>query len=254
VTKIAVRHANIGLRIHHKGRPDEALLRAAWPGIVDPDKHDRVVALLSDPARATEKPGSRQHLLTWGVGECGVCGGYLRTALRGNARWGVKKILYACAEDGCVGRNEAAVDRLVDHTMVALLQRPDVVDLLSGSSTQAAAAMAQLEVLRARQAKAADEFAEGEITSEQMRIINAKLKPKIDAAQVAVAAHRMTPHLELVMDSVGERAQKRWAEFDLNQKRAVMQAFGVRVVINPVARRGPGFDPASVRIIPRQRD
>jgi site-specific DNA recombinase len=254
VRKVATRHANVGLRIFHRNRPDEALIPAAWPRIVDPDKHDRVVALLSDPKRNTEKPGSRQHLLTWGIGECGRCGGYLRSALRGNARYGSKQLLYVCAEEDCVGRNETAVDRLVKHHMVALLQRPDVVDLLTGSSTQAAEALAQLETLRARQSKAADEYAEGEITSDQLRIINAKMRPKIEAAEAAVAAHRPSPHLELVMASVGDVAERRWEGMDVNQRRAVMQAFGVRVVIQPVTRRGPGFDPESVQVVPRQRD
>lgn len=255
VRKLAVRHANVALRIWHRGLPDEEYLPAAWPRIVDPDKHDRVVALLADPSRRTAKPGARVHLLTWGIGECGAegCGAHLRAGRKGNVKWGTREWLYLCEANGCVGRNKAAVDHLVDAHMVALLQRPDVVELLAGDSSKAAELLAKAEALRARLAAAASDYAEGEITGEQMRIINAKLKPKIESAEAEAKQYQASPHLDLVVDTIGEKARERWESYSVTQKRAIMEAFGVRVIILPT-RRGPGFDPSSVRIVPRQRD
>lgn len=255
VRKMALRPANIGLRIFHRGRPDEALLPASWPKIVDPDQHDRVVALLKDPARNTEKPGSRQHLLTWGIGECGFqeCGAHLRTGMRGNRRYpGSVASLYMCEAEGHVGRNEAAVDRFVDHHMIELLQRPDAVDLLDGSATEAADALTQVEALRAKLAKAAAAFAEDMISDEQLRVITGKLRPQLEAAEAKARACRPSPHLELVMSAIGSKAEQRWRAMQIVQKRAVMQAFGVRVLILP-ARKGAGFDPTSVAFLPRER-
>ncbi|MGS2615165.1 recombinase family protein [Micromonospora sp. LZ34] len=253
VKKVAIRPANIGLRIYHRGRPDEQLLPAAWPRIVDPDKHDRVVALLTDPSRTVERPASRQHLLTWGIGECGTCGAHLRVALKGNTKWGKKSRLYMCEARGCVGRNEETVDRFVDAHMVALLSRPDVIGLLSGSAGKQAEYLGKAEALRARLAAAAVAFAEGDMTKEQVRIINAKLKPQIEAAEAEAKRHQVSPHLSLVVQSVGEQAKARWESYSIPQKRAIMEAFGVRVVIDK-QRRGPGFDPTSVRFLPRPRD
>lgn len=253
VKKLAVRPANIGLRLYHRGRPDEALIPAAWPLIVDADKHDRVVALLTDPSRTTERPGSRQHLLTWGIGECGVCEAHLRVARRGNSRHGQKQQLYVCEANGCVGRNEEFVYRFVEHQMVALMQRPDVLDLLSGSSTKAAEALARVTTLRARLDQAAKNYADEVIDDAQLRIITGRLRPQLQQAEAEAKAHRPSPHLELVMATVGEQAEQRWKALDVNQRRAVMQAFGVRVVIMPTQRRGPGFDPATVRFLPRER-
>ena len=54
-----------------------------WPLIVERAKHDRVVALLSSPDRRSHSgpsPGARKHLLTNGIGKCGVCGEMLRVA------------------------------------------------------------------------------------------------------------------------------------------------------------------------------
>jgi DNA invertase Pin-like site-specific DNA recombinase len=250
VKKLAIRPANIGLRLYHRGRPDEALIPAAWPKIVDPDKHDRIVALLTDPKRVTERPGSRQHLLTWGVGECGVCEAHLRVAMKGNARHGRKQQLYVCEAKGCVGRNMEAVNRYVDHQMIALMQRPDAIDLLSGSSTKAGEALTRVKTLRARLDQAAQNYADEVIDDAQLRIITGRLKPQLQQAEAEAKAHRPSPHLELVMATVGGQAEQRWKALDINQRRAVMQAFGVRVVILPTRRRGPGFDPTTVRFLP----
>lgn len=261
VRKIVLRPANIGLRIYHRGRADEALIPAAWPKIVDPDKHDRVVTLLSDPARSIESPGSRQHLLTYGIGEAGTdgCGGHLRVAMRGSSRYGVKKPTYVCDRDGCVGRNVELTNRRVDHLMIKLLQRPDVVDLLSGSAGESAKLLERAEALRARLAKAAADCADEKITDDQLRIITAKLKPQLDAVEAQARALRPSPHVGLAVATVravstaGAKAKQKWNELTVTQKRAVMEAFGVRVIILPTSRRGPGFDPTSVKVVPRSR-
>lgn len=252
VKKVAIRPANVGLRIYHRGRPDEALLPAEWPPLIDADKHDRVVGLFTDPSRRREKPGGRQHLLTWGIGECGVCSGHLRSSLKGDPRY-PRHLLYLCEGAGHVGRNRDAVDRLVAHHMVALLQRPDVVDLLDGSAPEAAEALAQVETLRARLAAAASAFAAGDIDADQMRIITGKLRPQIEHAEAMARTHRPSPHLELVMSTVGALAEQKWANMQVTQRRAVMRAFGVRVIILPT-RKGPGFDPASVRFVAKGID
>jgi site-specific DNA recombinase len=253
VRKLADRPANIGLRIYHRGRPDQQWLPAEWPKIVDPDKHDLVAALLADPHRGRKKPSARTHLLSWGIGECGVCGAHLRVAPRGNSRWGKRQPTYVCDKDGCVGRNEAAVDARVDAVMVALLSRPDVLGLLEGSTSAQAEALQRVEAVKARLAAAAAQYADGVITDGQLRVITGRLRPQLDAAEKEAAQHRPSPYLSLVLGTVGEQAAQRWAGYTINQKRAIMEAFGVRVIIDRT-RRGPGFDPTSVRVIPRQSE
>lgn len=255
VKKVATRPANIGMRVYHRGRPDEALLPAAWPMIVDLDKHDRVVALLSAPERRTNgvaRPGARHHLLTWGVGECGKCGGHLRVAPRGNRRYGLK-MSYLCAADECLGRNQEAVDLMAHRYMVELLRRDDVADLLAGSQSKLKVALERVRVLRRKLDRAAEDYAEDRIDNDQLRIINDRVKPQLREAEAAASAYRPSPHVELVMSIAGPSAEQRWGQLDVNQRRAVMTALGVVVTILP-ARKGPGFDPASVRISRPQPD
>src|SRR5690606_19356921 len=108
----------------------------------------------------------------------------------------------------------------------------------------------EAEANRARMATAAMQYAEGVIDAEQLRVMNMKLRPALENAERMAEKWRPTPHLVRPMVLVGEFAAEKWASRTVTQKRAIMQAFGVRVILLPVKRMGSGFDPDSVRIIP----
>lgn len=125
VRKLALRESNVSIRVHHRGRRDESRTEGTWPPLVDRKKWEAMREVLTEPSRRTNqsvvRPGARRHLLTWGVGECGVCGGKLRVSLKGNQRWGTKQYLYLCEENGCTGRNQARVDELVRLVVIERL-------------------------------------------------------------------------------------------------------------------------------------
>ena len=135
-----LRASNAGIRIHHRGRPNEQAYAGTWPALVPRERWEQVRGLLTAPERAITRPGARQHLLTWGIGYCGVCGSVLRTAMKGSATHGTKQRLYICDAKGCVGRNEAAVDELVTAVVIERLSRPDALDWLAGDDERAAEA------------------------------------------------------------------------------------------------------------------
>lgn len=251
VKKIATRPANVGLRVHHRGRKDEALIKAAWPAIVEQDDHDSVVALLAKPENAAgsvARPGARVHLLSWGIGVCGVCGAHLRVGPRGNAKHGAKKLLYVCDAKDCVGRDRDRVDAFVGKVIVERLSRDDVSDLLVGDDGAMQGALERAEGIRARLRRVADDFADEKITDEQLHRITARLRPQLAEAEAAAHAMRMNPHIGLVLDMAGERAAEVWESYTVTQKRAVMGVLLEGVRILRVNRRGPGFDPTTVEI------
>ncbi|MFF5226951.1 recombinase family protein [Dactylosporangium sp. NPDC000521] len=252
VKKLALRHANVGLRLHHRGRPDEALLPAAWPPIVSQDDHDRVIALLSAPGRGVKgvaRPGSRLHLLSWGIGECGVCGSHLRVARKGNMRYGAMKQLYFCDTKGCVGRDRDRVDDFVGRVVIARLSQPDAADLLAQDDKAMVEALARADALRAKLAKAADDYVDERITAEQLHRITARLRAQLTEVETTARSAHVTPHAKLVMEMAGANAETIWSEATLNQKRAVLSTLLKAVRILPVLRRGPGFDPRTVEIV-----
>ncbi|MEU4416188.1 recombinase family protein [Nocardia salmonicida] len=239
VRKLALRKMNVAIRTH---RGQE--YPAAWPAIIDRDSHDRVAAMLTDPARVTTKGGARRHLLSFGIGRCGVCGHILRVRNQGGPH-----ILYCCnTMRGCVGRRVAWVDEFVASVVCARLAREDARDLFIGSEDSVGReARSRVDAIRARLDSAADAFADGEIDAQQLARITAKLKPEFAAAEAE--ASRATAGLDsaLVSQITAGDTRKVWDGLTVTQRIAVLQALDVRVTILP-ARGGPGFKPQFVRI------
>lgn len=246
VKKLALRPANAGLRMYHAGRPDQRLLEARIEPIVTRDEWERLVAMHGPNGKKTSRPGGRVHLFTWGVGECGVCGSVLRVAQLGHATYGTKKPLYSCDAKGCVGRNEANVDAFVTGELVIRLHRPDLLDLLVDNEA-ADRALSRAAALRTRLDTAADDYAEGLITREQLVKITAKLRPQIAEADDAAKAAAPAVPFDLLRHVAGEQAGDRFGALTVAQKRTLVEFLIEKVVIMPT-RRGPGFREEDIKI------
>ncbi|MCB9441595.1 MAG: recombinase family protein [Mycolicibacterium sp.] len=249
VKKLAVRESNIARRVHHRGQADEEWFDGCWPALVDRAKHEKVVALLSAAGRRTNgvvRPGARRHLLTWGIGECGVCGDKLR-AVTVRPKRGRAHELYVCDGKGCVGRSEAPVDDYVKAVVIERLSRPDALDWLLGDDAEARRWSDRADELTRRLAEAADAFADGAISAEQLRRITARIQPDIDEAERRRSESVVHMDLDAVRPLAGPTARECWDGMTLAQRRAVLETLGIRVIIDRT-RPGPGFDPASVRI------
>lgn len=248
VRKIALRAQNAGLRQYHKGRPDERLLPMNADPIITREEWERLVALLTDPRRKTNRPGARRHLLSHSrVGRCGVCGGLLRSQTKRGQR-GQPQMLYICADKGCVGRKQEYVDALVVGAVVGRLAEADLRDLLADDDSRTRAALDKAEGLRARLSVAADQYADGLITADQLARITARLRPEIEVADREAADARPQVPVALVASVAGERAPERWASLTISQQTRIVEVLLERVDILPSAHRGPGFDPASVHL------
>ncbi|MEJ7831727.1 MAG: recombinase family protein [Nocardioides sp.] len=250
VKKVALRPANAGLRLHHRGRPTETLYEGSWPALVARDQWNQLRSLLTDPARRTNgvaRPGARKHLLTSGIGACGVCGGVLRVGTKGNSRYGTKKHLYLCAESGCVGRDEGRVDDLVMEVVIARLAQDDALGWLLGDDEAAQRQAKLASALRRRLDDAADQYADAKIDSNQLERITARLRPQIEEAERARGHASRNLDIGLLRELAGPTARGRWDSITLAQRRAVLEVLRLRVHVDRVPRKGPGFDPESVR-------
>jgi site-specific DNA recombinase len=244
VKKLALRESNAGLRVFHKGEPDERLIQGTWPALVTEDEWGRVCTLLNSASRKIAKPASRQHLLTWGIGACGVCGGYLRVARKGAA----KVPLYVCAEKGCTGRNQAKVDELVTGIVVGRLSAPDALAWLAGDEAALDEARGRAAALQARIGEATDRFITGRWTVEQVDQVTDALRPELLAAEAEVRRLLASMDAGVLADLAGPEAGARWEAAAVTTRRAVLEVLGLRVRLLPTGRRGPGFDPESVQV------
>lgn len=251
VRKIARRPGNIGKRVHQ----GEVIGDAEWPAIVDPvvwqKAMDRMEATTGKPFQGVH--GVPNYLLTGkdGAGECGVCGGVLRiTRRKGRRVRGPEKVyeLYACESPGCVGRDRQKVDDLVAAVVIGRLSRPDAAGAFVPPVTDEETEAARAAELRARLDAAAEDYAEGLITRDQLRKITANLGPKIEEAERTVrrAAIPHDPVPELDQIAQAAKADEVWHGLDLDRQRAVLAVLGLRVRIMPQSP-GPGFDPEAIR-------
>lgn len=238
--QVMLRQRNAGRRVHQ----GEVIGKGDWPPLLDEDTFDRLRAMLTDPGRRTTRGNGVKHLLS-GIARCGIdgCDGTMRVT---NARMiGTKHAptSYNCRKCNRVRRKKSDVDALVEAVIVARLEQPDGPDLFAGDPATLREATEAVETLTARLDLAADNYAEGNITAEQLARITAKLRPQLDAARTRVRAAAPSPEFERF---AGGAVREAWDTADLETRRAVIELL-VEVTILPTGSGGV-FDPESVRI------
>lgn len=245
VRRVLLRPGNAGRRLH-RGE----LVDVAGPGrvapILDPDRYDRLVALLTDPQRRVSPGGARRHLLS-GIAYCGRC----KAQAFGVTRTANGRTLYQCRACWGVGRDQAAVDQLVTAAVFTELADPGALRLLAaGDDEQAKQAADEIAALQAKLKVAAVKFADDLITEEQFDSITARLRSRLDAA---AATHRATMPTAVPLDLAGPDVADRWDACSLEAKRAVIEVVFERITILPTGKGRRTFNPADVHIVPRER-
>lgn len=238
--QVLLRERNAGRRVHR----GEVIGRGDWPPIVDDDTFDRLVALLRDPSRRTTRGNEVKHLLS-GIARCGVadCDGTMRVT---NARFNGSKMAptsYNCRKCNRTRRKKADVDELVETLIVRRLSMPDGPNLLAGDPEVLREAEERADAIQARMDIAADNYADGGITADQLTRITAKLRPQLDAAKAEARSAAPSPELEQFSQG---RVEAAWLTADLEVRRSVIDRL-VTITLLPTGSGG-AFDPDAVRI------
>ena len=272
VRKLALRPANIAKRVHHGLKRDRLGRRAprhsgpcvdaciigdaAWPPIIEEERHREVVALLTNNSRRTTiATNNRVHLLTYGIGRCGVCGADLRVKSwryhRKRTGQTVQRTLYTCEAKGCTSRDEPSVDDLVGQVVVARLSAPDAAlpDLTATRGRTGAEDQQRIaEELRQRLNEAAADYADGLIDRLQLREISGRLRPQMEIAERKATRTCATPDPKPLRDLLTNASiQTAWAQLDVRGRRRVLEVLNLSVSLLPT-RQGPGFEPTDVVI------
>ncbi|MPZ29182.1 MAG: recombinase family protein [Micromonosporaceae bacterium] len=237
---ILVRPRNAG-RLIYRG---EVVGTAGWEPIVPGDVHDRVVALLGDEKRDT-RAGTAARWLLSGLAVCGLCGSPVEITIGGRAP------RYRCKATPHLTRAQAHVDKFVVGVVLGWVRRdfPEVF-VPARPEIDAAALRAEQQAIEDNlTAMAAD--AAVDVTGRlrrQLRAANKRAEVRLaEIDQELSAADGPDPDLVELATAADPMAV--WDSLTLERQRMVVQATVV-VTIEPVGRRGRGFDPGSVRIEP----
>ncbi|WP_342801012.1 recombinase family protein [Nocardia sp. No.11] len=224
-----------GLRAYN----GEIVGKSEKPGLVDENTWWAVQTLLSDPARRPMNYG-RRYLGT-GLFRCGRCpdapkigtgtsGGYLAYKCR------------RCA----LSRNQPGFDDHILRLTAARLAQPDAAELLvSRDVDNVDEIRAQVTAHQARLDALAADFAEGELTSSQLRTATARLREKIDAAEAQILDAAQRRVFEGVIGAGDTLAALLGLSID--RQRAIVDAL-MEVTLHPGRHGGRGFHSDGIEI------
>ncbi len=236
--QVLLRQRNAGRRVHQ----GQVIGKGDWEPILDESTFDRLLSLLTDPNRRTARGSGTVHLLS-GIARCGLCGGVMRV-VSGKTRGGkTSPAAYNCRSCYRIRRKQADVDEVVSEVLIERLSRPDGPDLMAGDPIALREAVATAEALGARLNIAADEYAEGGLTSEQLKRITSRLRPQIEAARSV--ARSAAPSPELSKFTTGDM-RAAWERASVDARRSLIQVL-MAVTIEAVGS-GARFDPASIGV------
>lgn len=206
--------------------------RGSWPALLSESSWRAVCSLLEQPGRR-QGSNARRHLLT-GVAICDSCSVPVSLHVGGAGRPEASRTAYRCP--GCgMSRAVPAVDAFVVSAVVARLeslQLGDEVEVDAETRLQ----------LEQRLADAAERFAAGDITGEQLTLVSRRLRSELAALDRVEAVARRG----LLAGLLGDRAAAAFGELTLEQRRAVIgDLVDVRLLRSP----GRVFHPDRVRLL-----
>jgi hypothetical protein len=153
---------------------DEILGKAGWPALVPEELWRAVHDLLADPSRRVRWV-KRRHLLT-GIALCGKCGGTVATSSKAR----VGRVVYVCKQCYGVTRLQAEVDNWAVWRVANALAQPDAWRALMSSTPEGAEELREHEAaLRSRLDVLAADFADGVLTSSQLRTATERIRSRL---------------------------------------------------------------------------
>lgn len=220
-----------------------------WEPILDRDTWEGIRAVISPVERNTGRlPAARAHLLT-GIAKCGSCGAGMRSMRRARPR---DKRVYVCDSPECPGpkvvRSEDLLDDWVIEVAIAQLSRPESVrERAAFRSTPKVTR--QITVLEKRMAadqarfRAIEDADHYDPDLAMQRIAGYKRRIAELREQMAVTARQRLLHRHAGI------TREQFEAWTLDEQRAVIAAL-MTVTVLPSRKRGPGFDPECVRLLP----
>ena len=229
-----------GLMAHH----GQVVGQAEWPSLIPEDRWRGLVALLSDPARRTNR-GAPPRYLGSGLFVCGLCGNTLNSSTTNGRRY------YSCNPSKHIARHAEPVDDLVAAVIVERLRRPDAAAVMAPPTPDTSGWHTDAEAVRGRLGELARLYAEGMVDAAQLAEGTARLRERLTELDARIAA---ASDVQVLAPFAGRDPAVVWDGLDLDRRRGVLDALLTVTVLPAPKGRPPGwrpgdsyFDPASIR-------
>jgi len=246
VRTILLRERNAGRlqvrSLDDEGEPVTVVGTAPWPAIVEPDVHDEVVAILTDPGRTTT-PGPTPRWLGSLLYLCGVCGEPNLTASQrhdGRPR-------YVCRAR-CLSRVAEPLDDFVNRVLIARLSQPDAIDLFAPveptATIDGASLRDELRRIGRKLTSLAEMHARDEVTDHQLTAATKVHRAREREIEMQLAASRKASPLAPL---IGVDVAAVWPVLPLRVRRGILASVCTVTVLPGATGRKP-FDPLTVAI------
>jgi DNA invertase Pin-like site-specific DNA recombinase len=217
---------------------------ATWTAILERDRWEALCAKLDDRGReyGSASTGNEPRHLCSGWARC-HCGAPVKIGGGGGGR------SYVCTVANHLRRAAAASDAWVSAWVIARLERDDAATLLAPPprpGVDVRALREEQQRLTAIGGRQAAMHALGEISDDELRTGSATRKRRLEKIAADLAA---TSETDPLAEFRGRDARQVWESLSMPRKRAVA-ALLCRVTFKRATRRGSGFDPGSVEVLP----
>lgn len=237
---ILLRERNAGIMIYRGAE----IGAAPWGPIVPVETFRAVQRILTDPSRRTG-PGAAPRWFGTGIYLCGKCndGTTMQVTLAGRAP------RYTCKARNHLARNVAHVDAYVEALIVERLSRPDAAGLFAPArpNVDVAALRAEAQAIRVNLNGLATDLALNRLTREQVFAATEAGRARLDEIdEIVTATVGDSPAAQIIRaPDVGTA----FGALPLGVRRAILREVCC-VTILPATKRGSGFDPRSVAVVP----
>lgn len=236
-----------GLR-EHQG---QVIGKAAWPAIITEEEHARIVALVTDPARRTNRT-ARTYLLS-GLCRCGKCGAKMVT---GQSRGRRRYICRSGADfGGCGGiMISATVEELVAEAVLYRLDTPELAAAIEGrqrADESSAALSESIATDDAQLRELSTMWGNREISATEWHAARKPIEARLTANRRR-QAHQTGSTVIAGHIGNGSALRTEWRELHLGRQSAIVRALVDHISIEPGTMGARSIDPARVQIHWRQ--
>jgi DNA invertase Pin-like site-specific DNA recombinase len=221
------------------------LIPAVWPAILDQQNWEAVRAILTDPARVTWKGAPPSYLLT-GLIHCGKCGNRMFGARRTHVS-GHEYVIYLChnrVAGGCVSRDVRYVDKEVTERLLYRLESTAFEQAASRPAEDPTRELyEQLAMEQGIYDRLEDKLARELISEDAFKRHRAESEERMNALRRKIA--KLTD--DRVITHIPRNLREVWPGLSLDRRRAILAAMIRRIEVHP-QRKGPGFDPNTIKV------